>query len=374
MDGNDVLVVGGGIAGCVAALAMHQRGIGVRIVEIRSPWTGTGHGITVQGNALQALRTVGVLDRVLARAVPFDTLRMRHADGTLLEELTTPRTGGADLPATVGALRSELQAALSDAVREGGIPVTLGTTVTALDQRPGAVEVTLGTGECGRFALVVGADGIRSAMRQSIGIDVEPKPTGMGIWRVVAERPAEMDCAELYFGGPRYKAGYCPISEDRCYAYLLDVPLDPSMIGERPAGALLRERSAGYGGLWGRIREKLRDDTLVDYRWIESVVLDQPWYRDRVLLIGDAAHACPPTIAQGAAMSAEDGIVLAELLAATPSVDDALAAFMVRRLDRVRMVLDNSLLLAEWEIRPDAQGANSARVMAQTMEALCTPA
>lgn len=176
------------------------------------------------------------------------------------------------------------------------------------------MDVTFTDGTSGRYDLVVGADGINSRMRQLIGITTRPRPVGMSIFRVVAQRPPEMDCAEVYYGGPRYKAGYSPISPDQCYAYLLDENLDASLIGPRAPLSLLRERGAGYGGTWGRILASLPQDTPVDYRWIEAILVDEPWYRGRTVIIGDAAHACPPLIAQGAAMCAEDAVVLAELV------------------------------------------------------------
>src|ERR1700691_4728009 len=80
---SSALIVGGGITGSVLALALAQRGVSVDLVEISPEWHGVGHGITVQGNLLAALARVGVLDEVLARGVPFNDLRMRHADGTL---------------------------------------------------------------------------------------------------------------------------------------------------------------------------------------------------------------------------------------------------------------------------------------------------
>ncbi|TKA03090.1 FAD-dependent monooxygenase [Actinacidiphila oryziradicis] len=369
---SKVLVVGGGVTGSVLSLALARRGVDVDLVEISPQWIGVGHGITVHGNALKALREVGVLDRVLEQAVPFDLLRMRHADGSLIAEVPTPRTGGPDLPATVGSLRSALQDALCDAVYAAGVTVRLGLSADAFDQSPEHVDVTFTDGTGGRYELVVGADGLKSRIRSLIGIETKPQPVGMSIFRVVADRPAEMDCAEVYYGGPRYKAGYSPISADKCYAYLLDENLDESLVGPRAPLALLRERGAGYGGTWGRILRSLPQDTAVDYRWIEAVLVESPWYRGRVIVIGDAAHACPPLIAQGAAMCAEDAVVLAELLTGDGDspVETVLKDFMARRMPRVRVVLDNSLQLAEWEIRPGTPGADPARIMSETLSFL----
>ena len=365
---SNVLVVGGGITGSVLAVALARRGVEVTLVELAPEWRGVGHGITIQGNALKAFRSVGIWDRLAAEGVGFDRLRMRKADGSLLVEVPTPRTGGDDLPATLGSLRSVLQGILRDAVYAAGVTVRLGLTVAELDPDSGSVTFT--DGSTGHYDVVVGADGIRSHVRSLLGMAIDPQPVGMGIWRVVADRPAEMDCAEVYYGGPRYKAGYSPISATKCYAYLLDEPLDESLIGPHAPVELLRERSAGYGGTWGRLRDALPDDQVVDYRWIEYVSLAAPWFRGRAVIIGDAAHACPPLIAQGAAMCAEDAVVLAEELTGPAPVPDALAAFMARRLPRVRTVLDASMRLVDWEIHPDTPGADPARVMSEALSFL----
>jgi 2-polyprenyl-6-methoxyphenol hydroxylase-like FAD-dependent oxidoreductase len=136
----------------------------------------------------------------------------------------------------------------------------------------------------------------------------------------------------------------------------------------------MRERGEGYGGTWGKIVAALPEDTVVDYRWIETILLDDPWYRGRVLVIGDAAHACPPLIAQGAAMCAEDAVVLAEVITGDEPVEAALKTFMARRLPRVRIVLENSLTLADWEIHPGTPGADPGRIMTETLTFLQDPA
>jgi 2-polyprenyl-6-methoxyphenol hydroxylase-like FAD-dependent oxidoreductase len=146
------------------------------------------------------------------------------------------------------------------------------------------------------------------------------------------------------------------------------------MLGERPAGKLLRERSAGYGGIWGAIRDGLADDSVVNYQWLESILLPDPWFRGRVIVIGDAAHACPPLIAQGAAQCAEDAVVLSELLGGEDSLESAFKTFMVRRMPRVQLVVENSMTLAYWEMNPGTPGADPGKMMNETLAALEEPA
>jgi len=365
---SSALVVGGGITGSVLSLALAQRGVRVDLVEINPDWRGVGHGITVQGNALAALAKVGVLDAVLERGVPFDQLRMRRADGTLIAEVPTPRTGGPGLPATLGALRSDLQAVLCDRVYAAGVTVRLGLSVTGLTQDSRRAHAEFTDGTSGDYDLVVGTDGIRSAVRALLGIAVTPRPTGMSIWRVVADRPAEMECAELYYGGPRYKAGYSPISAGQCYAYLLDIDGTLRDFGDRPAWQLMYERSAGYGGTWGKIRETIGPDSDVSHTRIEWLLVPDPWYRGRSIVIGDAAHACPPLIAQGAAMCAEDAVVLAELVTGGLPLARALPDFMARRMPRVELVVRNSMQLVRWEMGLEPHtDADVAETMSSTL-------
>ena len=368
MSVSSALVIGGGITGSVLALALAKRGVSVDLVELSPVWRGVGHGITVQGNALAALAKVGVLDEVLSRGVPFNQLRMRQADGTLIAEVPTPRTGGPELPATLGALRSDLQDVLCERVYAAGVTVRLGLTVRGVAQDSRRAYAEFSDGSTGRYDLVVGADGIRSTARAMLGITTTPQPSGMSIWRVVADRPAEMDCAEVYYGGPRYKAGYAPISADKCYAYILDTDGALRDFGDRQAWELMYERSVGYGGTWGKIRETIGPESNVSHTRVEWLLVPDPWFRGRIIVIGDAAHACPPLIAQGAAMCAEDAVVLAELVTGDQPLETVLPAFMARRLDRVELVVRNSMRLVRWEMNLEPHTEEDvARTMNSTL-------
>jgi 2-polyprenyl-6-methoxyphenol hydroxylase-like FAD-dependent oxidoreductase len=308
----------------------------------------------------------------MRRGVPFNHVRMRKADGTLIAEIPTPHTGGADVPATMGALRSDIQDILCEHVYAAGVTVRLGLSVTKIDASSERAQVEFTDGSTGSYDLVVGADGIRSAVRGMLGITTAPQPSGMSIWRVVADRPAEMDCAELYYDGPRYKAGYSPISATRCYAYVLDADGRQADFGDKPAWQLMYERSEGYGGTWGKIRETIGAGSNVSHTRIEWLLVDDPWYRGRAIVIGDAAHACPPLIAQGAAMCAEDAVVLAELITSLP-IDQALPAFMARRLPRVQLVVKNSMQLVRWEMNLEPHtDADMAATMSSTLAFLAS--
>lgn len=369
-----VLVVGAGITGSVLSIALARRGVDVVLVEIRPECAGVGHGITLQGNALKAFHAVGVYEEIAARGFPFDKLRLFSAAGDEFAAIPAPPMGGPDLPPTMGALRSHVADVLARHVAAAGVSTRLGTTVTAIEDHGSSVTATLSDGTTETVDLLVGADGIHSKVRAMIGIDAEPRTVGMGIWRVVAKRPAAMDASGVYYGGPKYKAGYTPISEDLCYAFLLEDTLDRAFVGEHPNGSVLKEHGQGYGGVWGEVRDSIGDDAVVNYQYIESVLVDDPWYRGRSIIIGDAAHACPPLIAQGAAMCAEDAVVLAEMLTGGGGVDEVLPKYLARRYPRVRTVLDNSLQLAEWEIHPDTPGADPGRLMGETLHAMVVPA
>src|SRR5688500_3283281 len=355
---NNVLVVGAGLAGAGTAIHLASRGVAVDLLEIKPEVAALGSGITLQGNALRELKSLGVWDQVQAAGYTFDTTGIRAPDpnGTVVAEIADAKTGGPDLPAAMGMPRPELAHILLDRATEVGVKVRFGTTFPELAQADsadgeGGVDVTFADGSTGRYDLVVGADGLRSWTRRALGINLETKSVGMGIWRAFGPRPASVTRTDLFYGGPSYIAGYCPTGEDSLYAYIVEDAQDRSALSPEEQLATMKQLSQAYHGPWDEIRATLTDPSRVNYTWFETHVLNVPWNRGRVVLIGDAAHTCTPTSAQGGAMALEDAVVLAELLTDRETLDqDLWDAFHARRFERAKTVVDASNQLAQWQL------------------------
>src|SRR3954454_23105147 len=145
---NSVLVVGSGLAGTATAIHLASRGVAVDLVEIKPGVAALGSGITLQGNALRELRSLGVWEQVRASGYPFDVTGIRAPDpaGTVVAEIPDARTGGPDLPAAMGMPRPELARILVDRATEVGVKVRFGTTFTELSQDDAGVDVTFSDG------------------------------------------------------------------------------------------------------------------------------------------------------------------------------------------------------------------------------------
>jgi 2-polyprenyl-6-methoxyphenol hydroxylase-like FAD-dependent oxidoreductase len=366
-----VLVLGGGTAGNALTVLLRRAGHAVDLVEARPDWNATaGSGITLQGNALRVLREVGVIEEVLGDGFPFDALGILAPTGAVLTVQPTARIGGDDLPGTLGMQRPRLQQILIDAVRASGASVRLGLTATSLDQGGGGVDVGFSDGTTGRYDLVVGADGLNSATRGMIGVEERPVPTGMAIWRAPVPRPAGLEHTQMIYGGQCFIAGCCPTGQDTAYAYLVERNRDRDTIDPSAHAKEMLRLAQGYGGPWQEIQAALTDAAEVNYTWFDRLLVEGPWHRGRVVLVGDAVHACPPTLAQGAAMSLEDTLVLAELLSTTDTWDDVvLTEYRDRRYPRVREVVDASVQLGQW-LLDGVRDADVPGLMGRTMAML----
>jgi 2-polyprenyl-6-methoxyphenol hydroxylase-like FAD-dependent oxidoreductase len=350
-----VLVVGAGIGGLSAAAALAQHGVDVDVVEYKPADAPLGIGLVLPANALRGLRELGVLDDCLAAGFPFDRNRFCDPDGSPLVDVPSRIGVGDGLP-SLAMHRADLHRVLLAAVDKAGVTIAYGTTVADLLPRDDGVHVRLTDGRVVTYALVLGFDGINSALRRHItdAAGARPRQTGYATWRVAAPRVPEIRCGTLFLGIGN-KAGLNPLNREEMYLFATTrehagTRPDPQRLHEA-----LRQRLAGYGGPVRAVLDALAGPEGIVYSPIEEVVLPV-WYRGRVLVAGDAAHATAPQLTQGAAMAVEDAVVIARLLASGEPASAVPARFMARRRERCRYVQETSkrILLAEMATDPQS--------------------
>jgi 2-polyprenyl-6-methoxyphenol hydroxylase-like FAD-dependent oxidoreductase len=353
------------------ALALRDRGVGVDLIDADPNWRVYGAGITVTGISLRAFDALGVLDEIRARGYVNAGLRGKNVAGEIQFDLPVA-ANPLPIESTGGIMRPALHEILSTRVRAADVNVRLGVRADRIDQDDNGVTVTFSDGRVGRYDLLVGADGIYSSTRESVFPNApKPKFTGQGCWRVVAPRPDTVDRSEMYFGGP-VKVGLVPISRDEMYMFVLEHVPDNPFYAAADQIPHLKEMLTPFGGPVATVRETLNGNSLINYRPLEWLLLPDPWFAGRAVIIGDAAHATTPHMASGAGIAVEDGLVLAEELSRTNDLPAALAAFMKRRFERARMVVENSLRIGEVQMAGGNELAGS-KMLGATMQQLRDP-
>jgi len=370
---ENVLIVGAGMCGMSLGVALKRAGINCEIVEIRPNLAEPGTGISLQGPALRALQSVGVLDQCIARGFGYSHFKVCDAMGNVTDTVDLPRLLGPAYPATIGVLRQLVHEVLAAELANLTVPIRLSTTVETLTQDDHSINIKFTNGKAARYDLLVGADGMNSRVRDIVfGLEHRPHYTGQMVWRATVGRPSDVECRHSYFG-PTNKSGFNPISDSEMYIYTVqNVPARPHW-NDAELPAILRGLLAEFGGALGHAREQIRTAEKIICRPVFSMMLRPPWYSGRIIVIGDAAHTTTPHLASGASIAIEDSIVLARLLQLNRSLDEILDGFMRQRYDRCCMIVQNSELLGEWEKNPGAPNEDTVGVIAASYQALAKP-
>jgi 2-polyprenyl-6-methoxyphenol hydroxylase-like FAD-dependent oxidoreductase len=325
MSDTRVLIVGAGIAGLALAKALHERDIASDVVERAADWSRTGTGLFLPANAVRALRELGLADAIDGTANRIRRQRILDHRGRLLADIDVDRIWG-DVGQSLAVGRAELHDALRRTATE--IPVRRATTVVEIRDRL-VPEVTLSDGSTGMYDLVVGADGIHSDIRSKVFGDAPARYAGQVCWRFIADGfPGISDWTVRLARGRTFLTVALPGGRVYCYADLTSA--NPSV--EPPDD--WRDLFADFAD---PVSELLEQGAGAHFAMIEEVI--QPrWVNGRAVLIGDAAHASSPNMAQGAAMALEDAWVLADLLDSSQSIGSVLTAYQTQRRQRVSWV------------------------------------
>lgn len=364
-----VLIVGGGVGGMSLAICLARQKVAVDLIDLDPDWRAVGAGLSLNNASLRAFDRVGVLGEIRAHGDVHPGLKLYDVAGQPVA-VAAP-SGGGLAGESGGILRPVLHKILADATRRSGIAVELGVTVSTLVQDYEGVDIAFTNGHSGRYDLVVGADGLRSKIRDLVFPEA-PKPhfTGQGCWRAVFPRPADMHTSEMFID-PYHKAGLNPVSRDQMYLFFMETMPENTWMPPERWPEMLKERLSPFGGRVAAVRETLSAESQVNYRPLEMLLLQPPWYRGRIIMMGDAAHATTPHCAYGAGLAVEDAVVLAELLETGDALPAVFAKFMQRRFARCRDIVEGSCRLGELEMSHASLAdhrslsAEMARVVAQ---------
>ncbi|QQV79434.1 FAD-dependent oxidoreductase (plasmid) [Sphingomonas aliaeris] len=361
---KSVLVVGAGIGGLTAAIALRAKGFDVDVIERDPHWSVYGVGIIQQGNVVRAMTELGLIDDYLDAGVGFDFVEVCIPTGAIVARIPTPRLVP-DRPANVGIGRRALQKVLGERTRAAGAKIRLGVTAEALDDDGAGASVHFSDGSDGRYDLVVGADGLFSQTRATLFPDApRPEFTGQAVWRYNFPRLPELDALRVFEG--QTGVGLVPLSDTLMYMYVTTPEPGNPWYPREGLAAVMRAKLSGVPApLIQSLAHQITDDAEVVYKPLEWLFVDGPWHKGRVVLLGDAIHATTPHLGQGAGMAIEDSIVLADELARTDDIEAALTRYRERRLDRCRYIVEASraICLGQIGLGPLIENATATREM-----------
>lgn len=334
------LVIGGGIAGPVAATALRKAGIAARVYEAYpGPAYTIGSGLALAPNGVAALDIIGAGDRIRDIATPVPKMNM-SVGGKML---SMPVPGG--LPPLQLVDRSELHRQLHEHALAAGVPFEYNKRLVGVDEGGAGVTARFADGSTATADVLVGADGIRSTVRTLIDPDAPgPEYTGMLGFGATTECPVDTPPETIVFSyGKRAYYLYWPVGDGRV-AWGANLPYEQYL-------SLTQARTYSAEHWLKILRDTYADDTpgghlaratTAEQLEVTGALHIMPpvprWYRNRMVLIGDAVHAPSNSSGQGASLAIESAIQLARCLRDIPDPEAAFAVYEGLRRPRVEGV------------------------------------
>lgn len=352
------LVIGGGIGGLATGIALRRQGWAVTVFERTPELCEVGAGLGIWANAVHALGRLGVADQIRAMRPPAPSGGVYDWRGRPIMSESSVALERRVGEISVVLHRAELLELLYQAL--GPEHVRLGMPCAFVSQDETGVTATFDDGSRTDGDLLVGADGIRSAVRAQLVGDGEPVYAGYTAYRGVANfDPARIEAGEYW--GPGRRFGMAPMAGGRVYWWATRNAHAGERLAPADAHNLL---SASFAGWADPILALIAatDPTAV----LQNDIADRPplrrWTAGRVTLLGDAAHPTTPNLGQGACLALEDAVALADALAAHDDIPTALRHYEQLRIPRTsRVVLQSRRLgqIGQWS-NPLARGVRDA--------------
>ncbi|GAB3989537.1 FAD-dependent monooxygenase [Spirosoma daeguense] len=343
-------ILGGGIAGLTTAIALQRLNLNVTLFEAAPVIRPLGAGLALAANAIQAFQRLGIVNTIIPKGRQLDALSILDEKGRIIT-----RTDSRSLSQRYGIdnftiHRAELHKALLSELD----PTCLhpGKRAIRIDQQSNHVLIHFDDDTYHKTNYLLVADGIHSLVRQQLVPDSTPRYAGYTCWRAVVSWPNNQLHEATETWGSAGRMGIVPLANDLVYWFAcVNAPARNERM-RKMTSIELSNRFANYHAPIPELLAKTPDESLL---WNDIIDL-KPLFRyafDRVLLLGDAAHATTPNLGQGACQAIEDAVILANELSTSTSPENAFASFERRRLQRTHYVTNTS-----WRIGKAAQISN----------------
>ncbi len=346
-----VIVVGGGIGGLSAAIALRQRGCEVQVIEQAEEIRPLGAGLSLWSNAMQCLQKLGLAERLLAQGSIIARVGVHRWDGRRQTEFAVAQVAARFGAPSMCALRSDLQRALLDALPADA--VQLNRKLESFDQTADRVQVRLIDGSILSADMLVGADGLHSTVRRQLFDDGNPQYQGYGgVLGVAPLNLVQADMSLVYIG-PGSRIGILPCGPGRVYWFYCSNRKEPLPDVAPAHKQILLDRLQGWAPLAVQAVENTPEGAMMELSFRDRSPRRE-WSVGRVTLLGDAAHPMTPILGQGACQALEDGLALAWAIQRYPTIPEALAAYERARIPRTTRVVNTARRLgrvAQWENR-----------------------
>jgi 2-polyprenyl-6-methoxyphenol hydroxylase-like FAD-dependent oxidoreductase len=349
--GTNCLIVGGGIAGLAAAVALAKVGIHTEVLEIGDGPDGAAMSLT--GRAADAMVELGIYDDCYTLGAPFSPEMgspvLRDTAGEPLGPPPPPRPVSPDFKPGMGIMRPVFAQIIEKAALAHGAKITRGVTADAIVDTAGGSIVTLSNGEERQVDFVIGADGINSRVRSLLFPEAR-QPEYSGQWSIRWMIPGPPLPGEGWYVAGKDRLGffYMP-AQALVYVPIVLTQADRRLSQDEAVAAVDALLAKFTSPAIVNLRANLKPDSILISRAFRWHLVESPWHRGNTMLIGDAAHATTAHMGMGAGMALEDAVVLAQEIAAAETLADAYDAFMLRRFERVKTVALTSLALSRLE-------------------------